>query len=203
MDPQQLLDTFQALSSQIQALQAEVQSLRQSRTNQPPPAAFPQTGAASSSGETLTTRVDLTKLGKSPKQFDGTAESWESIRFNFTTYVGTVDPRLPELLDDAARRLDPIDMSTSLTQTDRNKAIEFYAVLNGYLKEKTNAHNILKAQKDRNGFEVWRLISAEFEPQGFNKHLDWLSVLQNPTFPQKEIEFQAAMQGWETEVADF
>ena len=29
MDPQQLLDTFQALSSQIQALQAEVQNLKQ------------------------------------------------------------------------------------------------------------------------------------------------------------------------------
>ena len=69
-------------------MQAEVQSLRQSRTDQPPPAAFPQTVAASSSGETLTTRVDLTKLGKSPKQFDGTAESWESFRFNFTTYIG-------------------------------------------------------------------------------------------------------------------
>ena len=73
MDPQQIVDTFQALSSQILALQAEVQSLRQSNPDQPPPAAFPQTGAASSSGETLTTRVDLTKLGKSPKQFDGTA----------------------------------------------------------------------------------------------------------------------------------
>ena len=145
MDPQQLLDTFQALSSQIQELQAEVQSLRQSRTDQPPPAEFPQTGAASSSGETLTTRVDLTKLGKSPKQFDGTAKSWESFRCNLTTYIGTVDPRLPELLDDAARRSDPINMSASLTQTDRNRAIEFYAVLNGYLKEKTNAHNLLKA----------------------------------------------------------
>ena len=94
-------------------------------------------------------------------------------------------------------------MTASLTQTDRNRAIEFYAVLNGYLKEKTNAHNVLKAQKDRNGFEVWRLISAEFKPPGFNKHLDWLSVLQNSTFPKKEVEFQAALQDWETEIADF
>ena len=170
MDPQQLHDTFQTLSSQLQALQAEVQNLRQIKREKQQ--SFPQTGAASSMDNTPKTRVDLTKLWKSPKQFEGTAESWESFRFNFTTYIGTVDPRLPELLDDAARRPDPIDMSTALTQTDRNKAIEFYAVLNGYLKEKTNAHNILKAQKDRNGFEVWRLISAEFEPQGFNKHLD-------------------------------
>ena len=112
----------------------------------------PQTGASSSQtvGETLTTRVDLTKLGKSPKQFDGTAESCEAFRFNFTTYIGTVDPRLPELLDDASRRSEPIDMMTSLTQADRNKAIEFFAVLNGYLKEKTNAHNILRSQKDKN-----------------------------------------------------
>ena len=201
MDPQQLHDTFQALSSQLQALQAEVQNLRQIKKEKQQ--SFPQTSAASSMGDRPTTRVDLTKLGKSPKQFEGTAESWESFKFNFTTYIGTVDPRLPELLDDAARRPDPIDMSTALTQTDRNKAIEFYAVLNGYLKEKTNAHNILRSQKDRNGFEVWRLISAEFEPQGFNKHLDWLSVLQNPTFPKKEVEFQAAMQDWEAEVADF
>ena len=71
MDPQQLIDTFQALSSQIQALQEEIKNLKQSKTDQPP--TFPHAGAASSSGETLTSRVDLTKLGKSPKQFDGTA----------------------------------------------------------------------------------------------------------------------------------
>ena len=148
MDPQQLIDTFQALSNQIQALQAEILSLKQDKDNQPQ---IPtQNGATSSTGETLTSRVDLTKLGESPKQFDGTAESWETFRFNFTTYVGTVDPRLPDLFDDASRRTSPIDMTTSLTRTDRDKAIEFYAVLNGYLKEKTNAHNILKAQKYRN-----------------------------------------------------
>ena len=28
-------------------------------------------------------------------------------------------------------------------------------------------------------------------------------MLQNPTFPKKEVEFQAAMQDWEAEVADF
>ena len=196
------MDTFQALSSQMQALQAEIQSMKEKQT-QSPSGFVMQNGATSSSGETVISRVDLTRLGKSPKPFEGTAETWEAFKFNFTTYVGTVDPRLPELLDDASRRTSAIDMTTALTRADRDKAIEFYAVLNGYLKEKTNAHNILKAQKDRNGFEVWRLISAEFEPQGFNKHLDWLSVLHNPTFPKKEIEFQAAMQDWETEVADF
>ena len=128
MDPQQLIDTFQALSNQIQALQAEILSLKHDKDNQPQ---IPtQNGATSSSGETVISRVDLTKLGKSPKQFDGTAESWETFRFNFITYVGTVDTRLPELLDDASRRTSPIDMTTSLTRTDRDKAIEFYAVLN-------------------------------------------------------------------------
>ncbi len=28
-------------------------------------------------------------------------------------------------------------------------------------------------------------------------------MLQNPTFPKKDVEFQAAMQDWEAEVADF
>ena len=178
------MDTFQALSSQMQALQAEIQSMTEKQT-QSPSGFVMQNGATSSSGETVISRVDLTRLGKSPKPFEGTAETWEAFKFNFTTYVGTVDPRLPELLDDASKRTSTIDMTTALTRADRDKAIEFYAVLNGYLKEKTNAHNILKAQKDRNGFEVWRLISAQFEPQGLNKHLDLLSILHNPTFPKK------------------
>ena len=131
MDPQQLMDTFQALSSQMQALQAEIQSMKEKQA-QSPSGFVMQNGATSSSGETVISRVDLTRLGKSPKPFEGTAETWEAFKFNFTTYVGTVDPRLPELLDDASRRTSAIDMTTALTRADRDKAIEFYAVLNGY-----------------------------------------------------------------------
>ena len=57
-----------------------------------------QNGTAPS-GETTVSRVDLTRLGKSPKPFEGTAETWEAFKFNFTTYVGTVDPRLPDRKD--------------------------------------------------------------------------------------------------------
>ena len=111
-----------------------------------------QNGATSSSGETVISRVDLTRLGKSPKPFEGTAETWEAFKFNFTTYVGTVDPRLPELLDDASRRPSAIDMTTALTRADRDKAIEFYAVLNGYLKEKNECSQHPQSPKGQKWF---------------------------------------------------
>ena len=76
-----------------------------------------------SSGEVTVSRVDLTRLGKSPKPFEGTAETWEAFKFNFTTYVGTVDPRLPELLDDASKRTSAIDMTTALTRADVTKLL--------------------------------------------------------------------------------
>ena len=52
MDPQQLIDTFQALSNQIKALQAEILSLKQDNDNQPQISS--QNGATSSTGEKLT-----------------------------------------------------------------------------------------------------------------------------------------------------
>ena len=182
MDPQQLLDTSQALSSQVQALQAEVQSLRQNKTEQQQP--FPQTGAAASMGDRPTTKVDLTKLGKSPKQFEGTAESWESFRFNFTTYIGTVDPRLPELLDDAARRPDPIDMSTALTQTDRNKAIEFYAVLNGSEGE-NQCSQYLKSPKGPKWFRGVETHLNRIRAARFQQTLRLVKCVAEPHFSKE------------------
>ena len=128
------MDTLTALNNQTQSLQQEMQNMRQERaqpTQQQPPAAnTPQTdatanGAPGAAPAASGFRSDISRLGRPPKPFEGTQETWDNFRFNFTSFAGTVDPRLPDLLDDAARRSEPIDMVSSLTQADRDRAVEF------------------------------------------------------------------------------
>ena len=80
-------------------------------------------------------------------------------------------------------------------------SIDLYALLVSLLTKGRPV--ICRAARNRDGFEVWRLMSAEFTTRGKSKTYEWLKTLYTPTFPTKESDFGLALLEWEAECSQY
>ncbi|CAE8609616.1 unnamed protein product, partial [Polarella glacialis] len=138
------------------------------------------------------------KVIPKPQQFPGTREDWESWRFSFTSWIGSMHHTLPALLETAAKSKEPIQIIESDDDTQAT-AIQLNAILVAFCS-KGRGPPICKGTADKTGFELWRRLAAEYEPKSSNKALSWLRTLSNPTFPKAEAEFSSALHEWENEI---
>jgi hypothetical protein len=136
---------------------------------------------------------DLSKSVRAPKLLK-CKEDWETFKFQFGNWIGTMDSEVPKLLEEAEKRTTPINPAVDLNATDRQRSIIVYGILVSYLEEKTTGFNIVRKVKDRNGFEGWRLLSVEMATESWNKNYEWLRALNAPTFPKKEADLASALQ---------
>jgi hypothetical protein len=60
---------------------------------------------------------------------------------------------------------------------------------------------LAKSVTDFNGYELWRKLHAEFEPEVAGKSLRWRRELLHPAFPPKEADFAVALLDWESDVS--
>ncbi|CAE8654540.1 unnamed protein product [Polarella glacialis] len=133
-------------------------------------AAPSQQSAAGSGAQpepTAGTTAPASKVIPKPQQFPGTREDWESWRFSFTSWIGSVDHKLPALLETAAKSKEPIQIIESGEDTQAT-AIQLNAILVAFCS-KSRGPSICKGIADKSGFELWRRLAAEFEPKSSNK----------------------------------
>ena len=141
------------------------------------------------------------KLVKQPDAFSGAADDWERFKFSFTSWIGTVDDRYPDLLETAGKQVDELffeEMETEHEPLARN----LFALLVG-LCQVGEVPVLAKMVRDRNGLELWRKIFAHYEPGTANKPLVWLRHLSSPVFPTKESEWQHGLEHWESEISQY
>jgi hypothetical protein len=112
--------------------------------------------------------VDVRAINK-PHKFSGAQDKWVDWRFVMENYLGCVDIGLANALDDASSSGTKIDW-TDMTETHLNHATLLYAILASMVEGK--ALQIVKRCKlpgQKNGYEAWRLLVAEYEPKSDNR----------------------------------
>ena len=118
------------------------------------------------------TTLDTSRLVNKPQAFSGEREAWEAWKFAYLSYIGTVHKRLPDLMEQAAKSQDSMSQE-DYDESTTNMSIDLYALLVSLLT-KGNGPGICRAVRNRDGFEVWRLMSAEFTTRGKSKTYEWL-----------------------------
>ncbi|CAK0854432.1 unnamed protein product [Prorocentrum cordatum] len=101
------------------------------------------------------------ELGENAKYKDGV--TWENWSFVLAAYCMAVDPRMDELMRDAAK-VDADSYSHEyLDEEARRVNTNLYYIL--ALTCKSKAQGIVKSVPSGEGLEAWRLLCVEFEPK--------------------------------------
>ena len=202
---QQLIDQVQQLTAQVASQQQNLDATKAALDQQTQTAttalsvaqtAIAQLGQAESRKKTLNP-----KLVNPPDAFQGTDADWERYKFGFLTWITTVDSGYPELMKKAASQTDEIDL-VEMTEADEQLSTNLFAILVGQCQA-GEIPAIAMLVPDRNGFELWRRMHAQFEPENKHKPYAWLRALSNPTFPTKESQWQRGLEEWEREIAKY
>ena len=117
------------------------------------------------------------------------------------TYLSLIDETFPGHLDEARKQKTPMD--TLKTQEHRILSVKLFGLLVRWVQDCPAATKIARGIQNQSGFELWRLLWKEFHPEQANRGLIWRRALLSPKFPSKEVEFSAALQEWELDLAKY
>ena len=113
--------------------------------------------------------------------------------------MSLVDPQYAELLDFAAAEKEPVKPRTGEQQ---RIMVTLYAILASLLGGKSL--KLLQSVVGKNGFEAWRLLSAEFEPRVAQRRLMLLHDLTHPSLGTGTLQqFSERWATWEQEVNNY
>ncbi|CAE6971006.1 RE2 [Symbiodinium sp. CCMP2592] len=186
------------LESQAQQLQAAIGELAAQRQQTQglaaaaaPAAPAPAPAQASGGGHLL-------KSMRLPAAFKG-RDDWERFAFQAESYLAVVDTRYPAELEVARKCKVPLQM-TAMTEEVRTMSVRLFGMLGSWTQDSATAVKLARGVKGQNGFELWRLLWQEHNPENESKNLTWRRTLLMPKFPPKESDFSLALQEWEADV---
>ena len=119
--------------------------------------------------------------------------------FQVETYLAFIDGEMPVQLDrcrKATAFLDPEQKSDPMKDRSR----KLFAMLASWIQECPAGAKLSRGIRNQNGFELWRLLWREFQPENHSKSLIWRKTLLSPKFPAREAEFSSALQEWEADL---
>ena len=103
---------------------------------------------------------DLKLLAK-PPNFAGDPEHWSNWKFALVNWLSLVDMDYPSLMEQVGGRTTHVDVDEHNADLVRQTNL-LYVLLASLLTGR--AQVFARSIPDRNGFELWRLLSQEFEP---------------------------------------
>ena len=126
-------------------------------------------------------------------------DQWERFGFQVDAYLALLDAEYPVELEKARKATSPISVS-SMQEATADRGRKLFAMLLSWTQELSIAVKIARGIRENNGFEFWRLLHREFNPENHSKSLMWRRSLLSPKFPAREGDFSAAMQEWEADL---
>ncbi|CAE7226937.1 unnamed protein product [Symbiodinium sp. CCMP2592] len=187
------------LESQAQQLQAAIGELSAQR--QQGLAAAAATAAAATAAPAPASQASggghLLKSMRLPTSLKG-RDDWERFAFQAESYLAVVDTRYPAELEIARKCKAPLQMA-AMTEEVRTLSVRLFGMLGSWTHSAT-AVKLARGVKGQNGFELWRLLWQEHNPENESKNLTWRRTLLMPKFPPKESDFSLALQEWEADV---
>ena len=141
--------------------------------------------------------IDARTLQK-PNIFDNSETGWKEWKFKMVTYMGLVDPVLPDFMEEAEQRAEPVEVRAEDDDNIR-RSRTLYAMLATHTTGR--ALRIIQGTVGRNGFEAWRLLSEEFAPKVVQRRLASLNVLLRPKINVATLRDDLA--DWEKEIRDY
>ena len=142
--------------------------------------------------------VDVLKAVKQPQSLKE-KDQWERFGFQVDAYLALLDAEYPVELEKARKATSPISVS-SMQEATADRGRKLFAMLLSWTQELSIAVKIARGIRENNGFEFWRLLHREFNPENHSKSLMWRRSLLSPKFPAKEGDFSSAMQEWEADL---
>jgi hypothetical protein len=124
--------------------------------------------------------VDTRFLSK-PPSFDGKVENFSGWKFLVVNYLSLANDAYPDLLEIVAGDPHPcgIGADDAMKQIGRT----LYAILTSLFVDcRGKPLNMARMVPNRNGWELWRQLIREFEPQNESRGLGLLDEILNPDF---------------------
>ena len=122
--------------------------------------------------------IDTRLLGKPPR-FEGDINNWKQWRFQTLAYFGALDSDLHEDLKMAETIPGPIAYS-DLNATKQGRSRMVFYVLSQLLNKAPL--QVLMGIGDNNGYEAWRSLKRDYEPDSGSRHVAMLSNILRPSF---------------------
>ena len=160
-------------------------------------------GGAGSNGEA---RMGLdSRLLVKPHQFDGSkAQSFKQFKFQLLNYVEIADSTLAAAMAVAEKSSSVLSMPEEPQNIVRCKFL--YSLL-GSLLEGPTLRLITSGTgaSERNGLEIWRRITAEFEPKISSRRLALLQLVLKPGFSSEmsDDQWKSAFATWQDLVSQY
>ncbi|CAE7522738.1 unnamed protein product [Symbiodinium sp. CCMP2592] len=126
-------------------------------------------------------------------------DDWERFAFQAESYLAVVDTRYPAELEIARKCKVPLQVA-AMTEEVRTLSVRLFGMLGSWTQDSATAVKLARGVKGQNGFELWRLLWQEHNPENESKNLTWRRTLLMPKFPPKESDFSLALQEWEADV---
>ncbi|CAE7837865.1 unnamed protein product [Symbiodinium sp. CCMP2592] len=105
----------------------------------------------------------------------------------------------PAELEVARKCKVPLQMA-AMTEEVRTLSVRLFGMLGSWTQDSATAVKLARGVKGQNGFELWRLLWQEHNPENESKNFTWRRTLLMPKFPPKESDFSLALQEWEADV---
>ena len=122
--------------------------------------------------------VDARWLSK-PERFRNAQEQWPSWKFQFINFLALFHTSYPDVLDQCAQASADIEIDRGRDEAFFDKGRWLYSILISFF-QKGKAFNIARSVRDRNGWQVWRLLCLEYEPKLPSKSLMLLQRVMKP-----------------------
>ena len=143
--------------------------------------------------------IDTRLLGKPPR-FEGDINAWKQWRFQTLAYFGALDPDLHEDLKLAESIPAPIAYG-DLNATKQGRSRMVFYVLSQLLNKAPL--QVLMGISDNNGYEAWRSLKRDYEPDSGSRHVAMLSNVLRPTFEGTLPEFWEKLRRWHNDVETY
>ena len=146
--------------------------------------------------------IEISKLVKRPKAFNGNKESWRAFKNDMLNYMSTVKLQYLDDMRAASALNDIIDDNGEIGL--RNRSVALYAVLYSFLEN--DARTIAEELEDtHNGFELWRILCRDMEPVtgmrklALSRHINKATEIKS----KSEQQFAGAMRKWEAVIEQY
>ena len=156
-----------------------------------------QQAKTTTTDKSISSKVNIAK----PANLKG-AEDWPEFKHAADTYLAFLDKNYSNDIKMAVQQVTLVELF-DMDDSTETRAISLYAMLSSWLAHSAESRVLVKSVKDKNGYALWQKLVHHYEPKTLSKGLVWRRQLLNPVFPKAEADFQAALQDWESALAEY
>ena len=136
-----------------------------------------------------------------PSGFSGQDGDWVSLQFTFLSYCGLLDDDYENYLDFVAAHPSQLVQGTfGADQATLSKQLYHMLVM---LCSQGRAVTIMMNVERHNGYEAWRRLKQEYEPNLPGRWATMLSSLISPSWTSDGMRWREEFQQWEVDLARY